>query len=987
MAQILETEHVSSRFSREHTGRADLVRWLQHSGESTDSLDRIAGLAGFERRRLEPAPVLPEAEDDLYSVPSVSARDPGATHTIPPTSTSPKVWWYAVATVSGTPATPDGRADYGPLCLRGVAPLSDGDLRPTAERPQLSFLPMVPWARLWPFLKGVLGASTQGAIDVPRVADMLAERKLPRRLPRQFRKHWAPEAQVLLDFDCRLASFARDFNDLCFGLVRLRGKLGLQLWRLCDNPGGAVRPWGQSKAPQRPWTMPAPGTPVLICSDLGLLAGSDSSLHYQWIRMGRSLLARGIRPQVLAPVSPEHLTRTVLRIFDVVCFTSDIPLRPCRAPGPALEGADLADLQALLSPAVRIEPTLLRAAVRLLAPKASLAGVESSFWNHADVEPGYSGCEWNPAAAHRHRTAFSRLAAQHQRGVLSLMHKAHAHCVPAVIQEETLVWASLVAPQLMDERAMEVERAVRFFHSVADDFYSEGGALPAAKRDYARRVLARSDATLRARNASLSVLYAAAYRQALLRGESVATDEGLDRGEIMRALGEPAARPTVWDVVQRGDTLGLLPELRWTDTEIERLRVSSLARLHVTVPLVDVQTSGPAGGRISYPLGRSPVALTPLAPEALPVIVRTGNEEVTVCGFPRPTWARAIGRDAEGLWCDVEWLGRRVRLRWGPREDGPEWGWQENGGVGVDAFGLYADFTVKSVTQRCRWIAPGTFLMGSPPEEGDRSDNETQHEVTLTRGYWLADTACTQALWQAVMGDNPSHYKDGPTNPVEQVNWDDIQVFLARLNELVPGLAAGLPSEAQWENACRAGTTTPFSFGQNITPEQVNYDGNNPYADGKKGLDRERTVPVKSLPPNPWGLYEMHGNVWEWCADWYGDYPKGPQIDPPGPPEGVHRVLRGGSWDCSGRLCRAAYRGRDGPGYRGITFGFRLAPGQRPGPAGQEAARRAEGASAMRSVAEQAPAERAGPVAGGAAGEKGILRRVLDRFARANKKP
>ena len=175
----------------------------------------------------------------------------------------------------------------------------------------------------------------------------------------------------------------------------------------------------------------------------------------------------------------------------------------------------------------------------------------------------------------------------------------------------------------------------------------------------------------------------------------------------------------------------------------------------------------------------------------------------------------------------------------------------------------------------------------------------------------------------------------------------------------MPGLAAGLPSEAQWENACRAGTTTPFSFGQNITPEQVNYDGNNPYADGKKGLDRARTVPVKSLPPNPWGLYEMHGNVWEWCADWYGDYPKGPQIDPSGPPEGVSRVLRGGSWYDYGQRCRAAGRGWREPGYRSGRLGFRLAPGQRPGPAGQEAARRADG---------QAQAERAGQAAGSDAG-------------------
>ncbi len=297
---------------------------------------------------------------------------------------------------------------------------------------------------------------------------------------------------------------------------------------------------------------------------------------------------------------------------------------------------------------------------------------------------------------------------------------------------------------------------------------------------------------------------------------------------------------------------------------------------------------------------------------------------------------------------------------------------------GSDALGFWAEFDVKgpssTVTQRCRWIAPGTFQMGSLEGEVDRSDDETQHEVTLTRGYWLADTACTQALWQAVMGDNPSEFKDDPANPVEQVSWDDIQVFLARLNERVPGLGAGLPTEAQWENACRAGTATPLSFGDNITPAQVNYNGEFPYADGKKGQVRERTVPVQSLPPNLWGLYEMHGNVWEWCADWYGDYPEGPQIDPSGPPEGVSRVLRGGSWISGGQHCRAATRFRFGPGGRISDIGFRLAPGQRPGPAGQEAARRADGL---------AQAERAGQAAGSAAGGRG----AKPRSRKGGKKP
>jgi sulfatase modifying factor 1 len=169
------------------------------------------------------------------------------------------------------------------------------------------------------------------------------------------------------------------------------------------------------------------------------------------------------------------------------------------------------------------------------------------------------------------------------------------------------------------------------------------------------------------------------------------------------------------------------------------------------------------------------------------------------------------------------------------------------------------------------------------------------------------------------------------------VSWDDVQGFLVELNRRLPGLEARLPSEAEWEYACRAGTTTPFSFGENITPEQVNYNGNHPYAGGAKGVYCQQTVPVGSLPANPWGLYEMHGNVWEWCADWYGDYPTTPQVDPCGAASGDARVLRGGSWLNFGWFVRSACRYRYEPGWRPGDFGFRLAlgPGKPAEPAWQ----------------------------------------------------
>jgi|HubBroStandDraft_1064217.scaffolds.fasta_scaffold00296_32 formylglycine-generating enzyme required for sulfatase activity len=261
---------------------------------------------------------------------------------------------------------------------------------------------------------------------------------------------------------------------------------------------------------------------------------------------------------------------------------------------------------------------------------------------------------------------------------------------------------------------------------------------------------------------------------------------------------------------------------------------------------------------------------------------------------------------------------------------------------GSDADGPWLEFAVPAadgtaVTQRLRWIPPGTFRMGSPKRERERElDEGPRHRVTLTRGFWLADTACTQALWQAVTGKNPSRFSGDADLPVESVSWNDVQGFLRGLESLVPGCRADLPTEAEWEYACRAGTTTPFSFGATITPEQVNYDGNFPYAGGAEGLYRRETVPVRSLPPNPWGLYEVHGNVWEWCADGRRVYDGEAQEDPRGlgPDEQTDRAVRGGCWFGLARWARSAYRFVNHPGVARDDLGFRFClKSSAPGPA------------------------------------------------------
>ena len=247
---------------------------------------------------------------------------------------------------------------------------------------------------------------------------------------------------------------------------------------------------------------------------------------------------------------------------------------------------------------------------------------------------------------------------------------------------------------------------------------------------------------------------------------------------------------------------------------------------------------------------------------------------------------------------------------------------------GEDKYGLWMAFHYKQVRHVMRWIEPGTFMMGSPENEVERETwgaDETLHQVTLSQGFWLGATTVTQELWQAVTGDNPSRFK-GDQRPVEQVSWEDAQKFMAELNKEIPGLELDLPTEAQWEYACRAGTITPFFFGENISTDQVNYNT----AGGEKGSYQGETVEVKALPCNDWGLYQMHGNVWEWCRDWLGDYPLVPVVDPSGSAGGItsSRVFRGGSWFDYSRSCRSASRNGSQQDNRRLTLGFRLARGR-----------------------------------------------------------
>ena len=277
------------------------------------------------------------------------------------------------------------------------------------------------------------------------------------------------------------------------------------------------------------------------------------------------------------------------------------------------------------------------------------------------------------------------------------------------------------------------------------------------------------------------------------------------------------------------------------------------------------------------------------------IVLITDRRKVQLDVFERPDWASHVGRDRFGLFAEVE-----VQA--------------------VKAAVIPARF-------RMRWIPPGRFMMGSPKSEEGPIHDDMGHQVTLSEGYWLSEMPCTQALWWAVTGANPSRFK-GAEHPVEQVSWEDVQAFLQSVSVQVPGLR--LPTEAQWEYACRAGSeASRYGDLDAVAWHRGNSDG--------------QTQSVGQKAPNAWGLYDMLGNIWEWCHDYYGFYSRDAVMDPVGRHTGTLRVVRGGSWRSHTHHVRAVSRHSVVPVDRDAIFGFRLSRDHRlleqAGPGGRFGAR------------------------------------------------
>jgi formylglycine-generating enzyme required for sulfatase activity len=829
-------------------GRADVVRALRAADHADEA--RIVELLGYQpsaapRRRPEP---------EVAGL--IGGGGPSESH-----REQPEIRASPIASTPFWRATIHALRD--PESQRPQAAARPSPSNPPTEPP--IFHVLAPVRDLGPRLRPAVTARRPvGGVDCDRVVETLGQGRPIQPVPRETARRLTPFLSVILDRSNRLIPFWDD-QDLVRAVLENAfpsDRLAFSVFHeALDEPT-----FLDAGAAGLPFTPPTGGGAVLVLGDLGGLARDGGEAASIWRGLGRRILAAGCAPAALTPCPLGRIPRSL---------ADDWRLVPWERPGAEVsteehalgEAADR--LLALASPAIRLEPGLLRALRRALPARLADAGTESDVWTHSAVESqSPHGASLHRDAAEAFRARFATFEDDLQARALEIQ-KTWRHGLPAEIWHEEVINLPAVCAQNLPDPG-DLAAAREFFSFL----HSQPGAVTGRPED------------------------------------------------VMNWLERAGARATK-------DALGREPELARAVESVRLRRATSMPRGAYDPILVAADPAIPPAGlaydirQVSGGLVALPSAPTdPPGPGSLIGVVRSAN--------------RLIRLDA----ADAFWPAGRA----------PAWAdaW------GEDQHGHWASFRIGDVAQRLRWIPPGEFWMGSLEDEPGRWANEAPvHQVRFASGFWMFDTPCTQALWSAVMGDNPSWFKS-PERPVECVSFAHAVAFIERLNHRVPGLALSLPSEAQWEYACRAGTTTATYAGAMTILGERNapvldaiawYGGNSGV-----GFDLDNgqfcgdwietqypqsiagTRPVKLKSSNAWGLHDMLGNVEEWCADiWHDDYNGAPDdgsawtVDAGG--DG-RRVVRGGNWLEIARGVRSADRNCHDPNGGDNLLGFRCVLGE-----------------------------------------------------------
>ncbi|MCP5518556.1 MAG: formylglycine-generating enzyme family protein [Verrucomicrobiales bacterium] len=895
---------------RPPVGRSDLLLCL--SAMPNAPIGFLARLCGLESHARTPSEEradhrAPRGRGTVEPVSVAPVPEPA-----PASSESPRTTFLcAMTAASHDPADAAAEDD---LLLKAERLLNEGNAITPAEleeqpsKPPPPRPPLVPWARLWPFLRRSLGRLRESSRpDLRRLVRAMAAQRPITRVPRARHPAWPDRLTIVADRRRDLALFREDLDALIDQLERQHATGCVEV---VNVPSNAALP-----------DPPATGEAVLVLGDLGFLSG-DRELANGWRSYLRSLERAG-NPRAALVLGPRNRWDAALPAETPVAVWDRRESRPAGRDGhrprpplsPERRQAAVQQLLTLLAPSVRVETGLLRVARHLLGGAADV-GTEYDAWHDpraANDEVFAMGVR--AVESLELEEAFRRQVSEPVKAAwLDWVRRWHRYLAETIRTDELLKFSRFGAPVPADEvaaaRRVQQRAAARLLELGREGEAGRAVAIRDGYWDWHRRGYARSPVEARAIEEHLAVGWAV-FRH-LQGGQHVEVPEDLDSelvAQVLRVLERVPAVETLWEVRQHGAALHLrpwvAPRSRQNPTPLSigvPLAQLRARRAHIQVTVKEVDETPTTHSFITSDARRLAFGLG--NPERIRLL--TDCAELDLRAITRPAWATRLAQDA---------------------------------------FGLVAEFAVDGVSFRLRWIPPGSFQMGSPEDEKGRYEDESpRHLVTISRGFWLGETPCTQAQWKAVMGDEPSNFR-GEQRPVESVTWDDCVAFCERLGERVPGLPFRLPTEAEWEYACRAGTGSAFNDGSDCTEprgedpalKQLGWYGKNSAGE---------THPVGGKEPNGWGLYDLHGNVWEWCADraeWTGSevvtegYVDG-AVDPMSW-KGARRVVRGGSIWYFARSCRSAYRFALVPGNRDRSRGFRLAAGQelRSGASGPEA--------------------------------------------------
>lgn len=689
-----------------------------------------------------------------------------------------------------------------------------------------------------------------------------------RRIPRRERRVWTASATLWIDRSSRLTPFWDDQEMVYRQLVRLCGNIELKVLD-ANQQASLVASHGDLIGP-RP---PDPAVPVLVLGDLGFYGTElDRGL---WLRTARQLRRSGVRVAALVPCPTSRWDHELARAWNATAWE-----RASTVDDRGTAEARAEALLRLVSPTALAQPGLLRALRRLLPAADADASTEVDVWRHTDVlVADVNGLVLEREASARWRTRFAtEVPAAMQVEVCDVIEHWHGHWRSELIHAETLTWLAhglageLGRPNEARAFIKRLEATLCWLDTTDEDV--------AVVKHYGRHLLGAFPEQGFRTFPELKNVWTVVF-------DDVADARLPSTIEPQELFVRTSRRPQRWNAYQRGEALVLLAET--TGAALERESGSLVATLTAAAREVWVQRGNDSHATRTRLTSGTSLMLRP----GERIRLRTDCSDIVLDIWERASWASAAGRDRYGLW---------------------------------------AAFEVREVQQRMRWIPPGQFLMGSSTQ-GPPNNEGPQHRVTIQRGYWLGETPVTQALWCAIMPTNPSRFP-GERRPVEGVSWTDCQIFIERLNRMLEGLSVRLPDEAEWERACRGGNVTSAEIGDLAT---VWYRGNSTESHLFDGNDHglstslEGTHPVGLLKANSYGLYDMLGNVYEWCQDrargWETPFPYPYKTEHvPGyhlPQES--RVIRGGSWFSEAREVRATHRTANTVDNRRSTVGFRLA--------------------------------------------------------------